>query len=216
MLLKLLRSVACSCNCVSEIISLILLLLLPNASISLLTALYRLRRSGSSSWWRSSRTWLPVWLPHVCGEELSEWWPSSWRRSKSLQWNCESSDSMGRQLDILIYFHLKKQTIFFPFCETDKAQRLEFLVFYSGQIEFWCSNRCWNSLIWKTSILFWVVSTNRCHVQFQLEEGTNEDLLRSVRGIKRAFRKITSYTLPYPGPTIAGASENKKEWRLTG
>ena len=58
--------------------------------------------------------------------------------------------------------------------------------------------------------------TNRCHVQFQLEEGTNEDLLRSVRGIKRAFRKITSYTLPYPGPTIAGASENKKEWRLTG
>ena len=53
-------------------------------------------------------------------------------------------DSMGRQLDILIYFHLKKQISFFlfPTCETDKAQCLEFLVFYSDQIKFGCSNGC--------------------------------------------------------------------------
>lgn len=40
--------------------------------------------------------------------------------------------------------------------------------------------------------------------------------MRAVRGIKCAFRKITSYTFPFPGSDIAGASVDEKKWKLAG
>lgn len=44
----------------------------------------------------------------------------------------------------------------------------------------------------------------------------NEELLKAVRGIKRAFHKVAAFTLPYPGETIAEASAGTKEWKLSG
>ena len=41
---------------------------------------------------------------------------------------------------------------------------------------------------------------------FQLTKASNEELKKSVKGIDRAFKRVTSFTFPHPGQKIATAS----------
>ena len=61
-----------------------------------------------------------------------------------------------------------------------------------------------------------VVTRLLLHIEFQKNDGRNEELLKSVNGVDCAFGEITSYAFPHPGGSIARASVDKKDWKISG
>ena len=49
-----------------------------------------------------------------------------------------------------------------------------------------------------------------------MREVTNDELKKVVYGINSAFRNVTSFNMPYPGPTVVSASASTKQWKVQG
>ena len=49
-----------------------------------------------------------------------------------------------------------------------------------------------------------------------MREVTNDELKKVVYGINSAFGNVTSFNMPYPGPTVVSASASTKQWKVRG